>query len=100
MFSHYKKSLFGKTLLVSLLLIYGITDLAYAQSAILEAVQQQNSNGRWEVKLLNKPDRALRFNYSPDLSGRNASLKIGTISNSYGKQNFAASGNRLEFVPN
>jgi hypothetical protein len=72
---------------------------AHAQTVALRAAQQQNSDGNWEVKLLNKPSKTIRFDLSESVAGTGAQLKIGSLSNSYTTRSIDVTGNRREFNP-
>lgn len=58
-----------------------------------------SDNNDWDVRLLHKFDRSLRFDYNLNLNGTGARLKIGTRSNRYGYTEIDVDGNFTEFNP-
>lgn len=86
-------------------LMCSVTPTVYAQNVVLEPTKARNSNGDFVTRLLVKPDRAVRVNWSTqagttlDLTGRNAFLKIGTLPNNYTFRQISLTGSQQDFRP-
>ncbi len=92
--------------LALLLLYFGVAaHQVSAQTFALQPTKIIETDGSGTVKLLVKRDRTVRLDWNTlqgeaySLTGRNASLVIGRVSNSYDVAQVAVTGNRLEFTP-
>jgi len=85
--------------IVLLLLFIGSAGMAQAQTFFLQPAKSLNSNGNWEIKLLHKPDRDIRYDYSQNLDGLNAFLKVGANPNNYNLTQASVSGVFSELNP-
>lgn len=76
-----------------------------AQTFALQPTKTIATDGTVNVKLLVKGDRTVRLDWNTlqgaaiSLTGRNASLVIGKVPNSYDFAQVAVTGNRLDFTP-
>ncbi len=76
-----------------------------AQTFALQPTKTISTDGTVNVKLLVKGDKTVRLDWNTlqgaaySLTGRNASLVIGKVPNSYDFAQVAVTGNRLEFTP-
>jgi hypothetical protein len=87
-------------LLTFLLGFLYLPETTTAQDFVLQPATQADSEGEYEVKLLYKSNRTLRFTYNTNLSNRNAFIKIGRVSNTYDVQQYSVSGTQRELIPN
>lgn len=94
----YIRSTIGLLLGLSIFFIVS-QESVKAQALILSPAQQQNDSGVWEIKLLYKPDKTVRINYSNNLDGANAFLKIGLNANQYRSFSIPIGGQRHQFIP-
>jgi hypothetical protein len=87
-------------------LLLGMQEIMNAQNMIVQPTKKRNSVGEFEPTLLNKADRTIRIDWGTpqgqplDLTGRNATLKIGSLRGNYSTMSIPVTGNRLDFVAN
>lgn len=85
---------------LSLLFLFSLAAVSVqAQQFFLQPAKSLNSNGNWEIKLLHKPDRDIRYDYSQNLDGLDAFLKIGPNPNNYNLTQASVSGTFAEINP-
>ncbi|MEN9838537.1 MAG: hypothetical protein RL177_16 [Bacteroidota bacterium] len=91
--------------LVACVCMFATASTAQAQTFALQPTKTIASDGTVNVKLLVKGDRTVRLDWNTlqgaeySLAGRNASLVIGKVPNSYDFAQVAVTGTRHEFTP-